>query len=239
MKQLKKVWRFTLPELLRNLGVICGSGMFAMLLVFMIVKIGKTDDFAAFAGFFAFLMWVLTEIWTGMVYFGKNFAMMISMSRTRKEFFGAYLLCNFVGNCIKAAAVVGIVYLEKVWQNVYCEGLVRELDLSGFCFDYRVLVATVLLALGLKMLLGVLYLRYQMIIFWVLWGLTMAGGMLFTLFGRMRHNGAVSKIADAVAGLAEKFMTAGGLVQIMIIGVIFGIMTAVAGILTSKQAVKC
>lgn len=239
MKQLRKVWRFTLPELLQNLCFIIGSGIFGILIVLLIVKIAKTDDYAAFAGFFAFLMWGLTEIWTGMVCFGKNFAMMISMSRTRKEFFGAYLLCNFVGNCIKAAAVVGITFLEKVWQNSYYEGLTCDLDISGFLFDYRVIIATVLLALGLKMLLGVLYLRYQMIIFWVLWGLTMVGGMLFSMFGRMRHNGSVSKIADTVAGLAEKFLTAGGLVQIMIIGVIFGIMTAVAGILTSKQAVKC
>ena len=239
MKQLRKVWRFTLPELLQNLCFIIGSGIFGILIVFLIVKIAKTDDYAAFAGFFAFLMWGLTEIWTGMVCFGKNFAMMVSMSRTRKEFFGAYLLSNFVGNCIKAAAVVGITFLEKVWQNSYYEGLTCDLDISGFLFDYRVIIATVLLALGLRMLLGVLYLKYQMIIFWVLWGLTMCGGLFAGTISKVVHGETSNIVVETLMGLAEKFMAAGGLIQIMIIGVIFGVMTAIAGILTSKQAVKC
>ena len=67
----------------------------------------------------------------------------------------------------------------------------------------------------------------------------MVGGMLFSMFGRMHHDGSISKIEKVVVGFAEKFMTAGGLVQMMIIGVIFGVLTAIAGIMTGKQAVKC
>lgn len=239
MKQLKKVWQFSLPELLQSLGLIAGCGLFAILLVFVIVSVAKSDDYALLAGFFAFLVWVLMELWGGMMHFGKTFAMMVSMSRTRKEFFGAYVLSNLFNNCIKMAVTVGIVLLEKAMIGYYCKGLVCELDLSGFILDYRVIVATILLSLGIRMLFGVLYLKYQMVIFWILWGLTMCSGLLINLFAKALHNPSVNKVAGFVIGLAEKFVAAGGLVQIVIIGVIFGVMTAIAGILTGKQAVKC
>ncbi len=239
MKQLKEVWQFTLPELLKSLGLIAGSGLFGVLLVFIIVCLAKSDDYALMGGFFAFLVWVLMEIWVGMNNFGKTFAMMVSMSRTRKGFFSAYLLCNFFYNCVKMAVVVGVVLMEKAVIGSYCEGLVCELDLSSFVLDYRVFVATVLLTLGIRMLLGVLYLKYQMVIFWILWGLTMCSGLLINMFAKALHNPSVNKMAEFIIGLGEKIASAGGLVQVMIIGVIFGVMTAIAGILTGKQAVKC
>lgn len=239
MKQLKKVWQFTLPELLQSLGLIAGCGLFAVLLVLVIVGVAETDDYALLAGFFAFLVWVLMELWGGMVHFGKVFSMMVSMSRTRKEFFGAYVLSNLFNNCIKMAATVGIVLLEKAVIGYFCKGLVCDMDFSSFILDYRVLVATVLLAVGVRMLFGVLFLKYQMVIFWVLWGITMCSGLLINVFSKALHNPSVNKVAEFVIGLVEKIVAAGGLVQIVIIGVVFGVMTAIAGILTGKQAVKC
>ena len=239
MKQVKKMWQFTLPELTQYLMLIAGFGLFVILLIFVGVNIAKPDDYVLLAGFFTFFVWILFEVWGGMVHFGQTFTMIISMGRTRKEFFGAYLLCNLFNNCMKMAVIVGCVLLEKVLIGASCEGLVCETDLSSFVLDYRVIVAAVLLTLGLKMLLGVLYLKYQMTVFWILWGVTMCAVPLSNLIAKRLHNHSLNKVADFILELARKFAAAGGFIQIMTIGIIFGVLTAIAGIMTGKQAVKC
>lgn len=241
MKQLKKVWQFSMPELLSTMGGLAALGLFGILLVFIIVKIGgaEIDDYAMMGGFLAFMPWVLLEIWVGMVNYGKNFGMMVSMSRTRKEFYGTYLVTSIINSCLKMLVIVGIVLLEKAVAAAFYKGLACELDLSSFILDYRVIIGAILLSVGLRMLFGVLYLKYQMIMFWVLWGLTMFAGLGLNMLSKVLHNPSMEKVTAFFVKLIEKIAQAGGLVHVLLLAAVSAIMVFAAGMINRKQAVKC
>lgn len=239
MKEFGKVWKFTARELLLKLLVLTACGLLGIVFVFAVVKIVKTDDYALLSGFMVFFIWLLLEVWGGMIQFEKDFGMMISMNRTRKSFFWNYLCSNLINNVIKAGVAAGFAALDLVVARNLYGNLACDLDMSSFVLDYRVLVAAVLLSTGLRMLLGVLYLRYGLILFWIVWGIMVGGGWLIGFISDKLHEQSFQWLTTFFADIAKNIVSAGGVIQVAAIGVIFGLLTAVAGILTGKQAVKC
>lgn len=244
IKRLRNAWLFSAEELLQSLIIILVTWMLGMGMVLVVVKIaqatGDTDNtYALMGSFMAYLCWIMIDIWVGMVACGKHFGLMVSMSRTRKEFLGTYILTGLINNSLKMGTILVLYQAEHSIADWLYPGMTRDLDMGAFLWDYRLIVGTILLTLALRLLTGGLYLKFQMKVFWVIWALFMLAGALMRMVPNMIENGGETgrKIVDILQSGAAAIVSAGMAAHLGIIVAMFLILTGIARLLLKKQAV--
>lgn len=104
----------------------------------------------------------------------RNFQTAVGMSRTRKSFFAGSVLCALTSALFGAAALFIVSLTERIrlrywWSGYSCETNFRKyITPAVFLFFVFAFVT-------LSQLLGVLFLRFGKLAFWVLWFVWMIG----------------------------------------------------------------
>lgn len=193
--------------------------------------------YALMGSFMAYMLYVMLAIWVGMVACGKDFCLMISMGRTRKEFLGTYVVANLINNMLAMGAILLIYVAESRIAEVLYPGMELAIDMGAFLFDIRTIIATVLLVSAFKLLFGMLYLKFQMKMFWAVWALVMLAGGGLRMFSRIKESAVGGTVVSAALSGIMWIARLGIVMQLGLIVAVFLIFTGVAGAFLRKQTV--
>lgn len=233
LKQIKNTWIYMTKEFLQILGVTVTTGLATIVLVFIIVACITSKDertYAMFGAMFAFMMFLFISIFVGILQCQSEFDMMISMGRTRKEFFISYAVVNLINTGIVLAVIVGLTYLEQGVAAVFYRGYTCEIDFAWLVLNAKVLLGAWLLVPAVRLFGGALCIIFKMKVFWVLW----AAMMLFGVWLRMTPSGTGKSEFIALAGKIKRM---GNIWQIIIMAVIAAVLFAASYFLLRKRRV--
>lgn len=164
--------------------LILGFGLFGTILFEVTMRVSVTAEshletpttfemaflmsmmgFAAFVFLFA------------MQYMQRQFNNAVGMSRTRREFFIGSLLCASLSAVLGIVSLYVVAWTEQLRLRYWWGGYPCE---TGFLVSFTppVIIFFMLAVIVLSQFIGVLFLRFGKLVFWVLWTFWMLGAIL-------------------------------------------------------------
>lgn len=237
IKEIKNTWCFLSEELF--IQMICVAvGILGCLLMLFIEKVGMANEekqtWFLLGTVLAFTCCVMLGTITGMINYGTSFNMMVTMGRTRKEFYVANFVSSIVNNLLGMAAILLFAALERGFgMLVYQEAEYEAIE--GFLFDFRVIIAYVLGMAVLRMVLGALFLRFGNKLMWVIWGICILVGIMAKGISRAveSKNAVMLWLQEAGKG----FLHLEKVLQVFIMLAVSAVLVVGAWLLTRKRAV--
>lgn len=238
-EQIKTHGAFCREELFAQLAIVLIFGFLGSLFMLFIVRVGMAGEeegtWFLLGALMAVIGCVMVGITMGMLSYVESFNMMVSMGRTRKEFYAANFVTAVINNFLGMAAILIFAVLERgVGRLVYKD--VEYKALETVFFDFRVIIGYVLGMAVLRMLLGALFLKFGNRIMWGLGG----SGMLICVFLRNIEKAAADKntIVMWLIGAGKGFLNLAGILQVLIMAAISAVLLLLAWLLTRRGAVK-
>lgn len=231
IKQIKNTLQFYSAGLRWGLAAIMIGGAAGTGLVFLITGLGSSEGeqtYIMLGSFMAYLIFLIIAIFSGESFCCGQFNMMVSMGRTRKEFYVSCYLVLFIHAIVDFLAVLLISLLERgIYNRIYKEWRC-EMEFGSILLDYRMILCTVLLVPVCGMFLGALFMRFHMKVVWVIWGL------IFFFNIAVRTEGA----ARCMETIADVWSMTGPVIQIAGVAILTAVLTAGSALLYSRQAVN-
>lgn len=214
-KQIKNAWLQRKNELIVYLAVTVGMAVLVTLGVFIIVKGFDTFGdmtYALFGAFLGFIMFLMVSLVSGVLGYSQQFSMAVSMGQTRREFFLCNLCAEYVYTFIILLIITGMALLERGIAAICYTEMTCEVDATAFLLNGILLFIVFLLLPPVKLLLGYVYLRYQMKAFWVFYAIFMLPSVLAALARDL-----YMQIINAIAKMANAFISMAGNGNIVIL----------------------
>lgn len=167
------VLRFLRGELIWQVSLQIGCGLFGMGLAALIVFAAQGKYFML-GGIIAFLLSLMVE---GIIcmFSGKfTFFMMVSMSRTRKEYETALFAANLVHALLTTGIIMGVTAIEVILKNTLYAGILCEFDTAGIFLTWRFFIGSLCLFLMLRELFTATFIRFGMTVWAVWWSLVIS-----------------------------------------------------------------
>lgn len=233
LKQIKATFLFYISDLIAMLVAMAAAAALGMAVTVLVnhgLEKSGEKEYILLASFLMLLILVAAGFFTGMLSVNNRFNMMISMGRTRKEFFIVYFCVEMLYTLMQLAAVWFVVFLEWLMKKFLYEDRVFTFDCSVFLLDFRAILCILIFLPVLKLLVGALFMKFGFVVWYgmciVLW-----------LFGILCQTDVVHK---AVTGMIKYFMATGCLEWMLILGVwsITVICAMAAAFTLRKQAVR-
>lgn len=180
----KEIWklcahvlRFLRGELIWQVSLQMGCGLFGIGLAAFIVFLAQGEYFML-GGILAFLLSLMVE---GIVcmFFGKSaFFMMISMSRTRKEYETALFAVNLVHALLTTGIIMGVTAIEVILKNTLYAGMQCGYNTAGTFLTWRFFIGSVCLFVMLRELFVATFIRFGMPVYAAWWILCISLNMI-------------------------------------------------------------
>lgn len=236
-KQIKNTWCFLREELVIPIMSIA-LGIVGILLMLFIEKVGMANDekpvWFLLGTVMALTGCVMLGIIVGMISYGQSFNMMVTMGRTRKEFY----IANFVSSLINHLLGMAVIFLFATLERGFGRLVYREVEyraIEGFLFDFRVIIAYVLGMTVLRTVLGALYLRFGNKLMWVFWGFCMLVGVMTKGISKAIEN--KNRIVVWLTEVGKGFLNLANVLQVLIMLAVGAVFAVGAWLLTRKRAV--
>lgn len=212
----KEIWklcahvlRFLRGELIYQVSLQMGCGLFGIGLAAFIVFLAQGEYFML-GGILAFLLSLMVE---GIVcmFFGKSaFFMMISMSRTRKEYETALFAVNLVHALLTTGIIMGVTAIEVILKNTLYAGMQCGYNTAGTFLTWRFFIGSVCLFVMLRELFVATFIRFGMPVYAAWWILCISLNMIINRSDSAL--GTIRKVFDLFWRAQEILWTAGLLV---------------------------
>ncbi|MGN1147287.1 MAG: hypothetical protein ACI4TB_02625 [Lachnospiraceae bacterium] len=233
LKQIKATFWFHISDLIAMLVIMAVAAVMGMA-VTVLVNLGMEKsgekEYILLASFMMLLILLAAGFFTGMLSVNNRFNMMISMGRTRKEFFIVYLCVEMLYTLMQLATVWFVVFLEWLMKKFLYEDRTYTFDCSGFLLDFRAIFFILIFLPVLKLLVGALFMKFGFVVWY---------GMCIGLwlFGILCQTDAVHK---AVMNMIKYFTATGCLEWMLLFGAagIVVICAMAAALTLRKQAVR-
>lgn len=237
IKNIKNTWVYLREELSAPILSIV-FGIWGSLLMLFIEKVGMANEekpmWFLLGTVMAFIGCVMLGIIMGMISYGQSFNMMVTMGRTRKEFYIANFVSSIINNLLGLAAILLFAALERGFGRLVYGGAEYK-PIEGFLFDFRVIIAYVLGMAVLRVLLGALFLRFGNKLMWVFWGICMLVGVMIKGISKATEN--KNTVILWLSEVGKGFLNLAGALQVVIILWVSVIFILGAWLITRKRAV--
>lgn len=237
IKNIKDTWCCLREELFVPI-VSIAFGMLGSLLMLFIEKVGMANEekpeWFLLGTVMALVGCVMLGIITGMISYGQSFNMMVTMGRTRKEFYIANFVSSIINHLLGMTAILVFAVLERGFGGlVYREAEYKAIE--GFLFDWRVIIAYVLGMAVLRTILGALFLKFGNKLMWVFWGIWMLVGVMIKGISKAMENKNAVMLWLLEAG--KGFLNLAKVLQVLIMLAVSAVFVLFAWLITRKRAV--
>lgn len=238
-RQITNAWRSLQEEFFGQLAMVLIFGVMGILLMLFIVKVGMAGEdertWFLLGTVMAVTGCVMVGIILGMLNYGSVFNMMVSMGRTRKEFYLTNFISSVLNNLGIVAAILVLLTAEKGLGGLLYKEVERYVAVERIFLDPRVILGYVLGMAVLRMLLGALFLRFGNKLMWMIWGVAILTGVI--------SKGITKAVADKnvvvmwLQEVGEGFLNLAGALQALIVVAAGICLMLLAWIFTKKKAV--
>ena len=242
LNSIKKLWKLYFPDLRQELIAMLAGGIFGIIVTMCFMKFldtASSEGYITLGSFIALWIGICMTAFTNFFSFPQKFNLAVSMGCTRKNFFLCYWIVNTLFTAAEILFVMGLAFAETgLGRILYADSfLMDDINLIPVLADYRVVTSILLFVPIFGMLLGILYLKFQVKAFWALW----AFWMLFSLTGS-KISKAISANPDSIpariiSGIGNIFMTMGSHMALPLILAVSILLFAISAILLRRQAV--
>ena len=201
--------RFFRGELIWQVSLQMGCGLFGMGLAALIVFAAQGKYFML-GGIIAFLLSLMVEGIVCMFSGKSTFFMMVSMSRTRKEYETALFAANLVHALLTTGIIMGVTAIEVILKNTLYAGILCEFDTAGIFLTWRFFIGSVCLFLMLRELFTATFIRFGMTVWAVWWSLVISLNVIINRSDSAL--GIIRKVFDCFWRAPEILWTAGLLI---------------------------
>ena len=237
--QIRNTWRSLQEELFAQLSMVLIFGVLGSLFMLFIVKVGMSGEeekvWFLLGTVMAVVGCVMVGIIIGILGYASNFNMMVSMGRTRKEFY----ITNFVGsvlnNLVSMAAILLFLAVEKGFGWLVYRDVERYVATEYFFLDFRVIMAYVLGMAVLRLILGALFLKFGNKLMWFIWGICILAGILSRSITKAVAN--KNAVILWLMGVGKGFFNLAEVWQAAFIATIGAVLILLAWLITRKRAV--
>ena len=207
------VLRFLRGELIWQVSLQMGCGLFGMGLAALIVFAAQGKYFML-GGIIAFLLSLMVEGIVCMFSGKSTFFMMVSMSRTRKEYETALLISNLVHALLATGIIMGVTAIEVILKNTLYAGILCEFDTAGIFLNVRFFIGSVCLFVILRELFVATFIRFGMPVYAAWWILCISLNMIIN-----RSDSALGTVRKAFAWFwrAPEILWTAGLLVLTVI----------------------
>ncbi|MDE6064058.1 MAG: hypothetical protein K2G20_05695 [Lachnospiraceae bacterium] len=237
--QIKNTWRSQQEELFAQLSMVLIFGVLGSLFMLFIVKVGMSGEeekvWFLLGTVMAVVGCVMVGIIIGILGYASNFNMMVSMGRTRKEFYITNFAGSVINNFISMAAILVFLAVEKGFGRLVYRDVERYAATEHVFLDFRVIMAYVLGMAVLRLILGALFLKFGNKLMWFIWGIC----ILIGIFSKSITKAAANKNAVFLwlIGVGKGFFNLPEVWQAAFIAAIGAVLILLAWLLTRKRAV--
>lgn len=236
---IKNTWRSLQEELFAQLSMVLIFGVLGSLLMLFIVKVGMSGEeekvWFLLGTVMAVVGCVMVGIIIGILGYASNFNMMVSMGRTRKEFYITGFVGSVINNLVSMAAILVFLAVEKGFGWLVYRDVERYVATEDVLLDFRVIMAYVLGMAVLRLILGALFLKFGNKLMWFIWGICILVGIL----SRSITKAAANKNAVILwlIGVGKGFLNLAEVWQAAFIAAIGAVLILLAWLITRKRAV--
>lgn len=238
-EQIKNIWSQHSEELFAQIAMVLIFGILGSLFMLFIVKLGMAGEeertWFLLGTVMAAVGCVMVGIIMGMLYYGASFNMMVSMGRTRKEFYIVNFVFSVINNLVSMAAILAFLAVEKGFGRLVYKDVERYAATEHIFLDFRVIIGYVLGMAVLRLILGALFLKFGNKLMWVFWGI----GILITISARGISKAVANKNAVMMwlIEAGKGFLNLAGILQILVIAAAGAVLVWLAWMFTRKRAV--
>lgn len=237
--QIKNTWHSLQEELFAQLSMVLIFGVLGSLFMLFIVKVGMSGEeekvWFLLGTVMAVVGCVMVGVIIGILGYASNFNMMVSMGRTRKEFYITNFVGSVINNFISMAAILAFLAVEKGLGGLVYRDVERYVATEQVLLDFRVIMAYVLGMAVLRLILGALFLKFGNKLMWFVWGICILAGIL----SRSITKAAADKNAVILwlMGVGKGFFNLAEVWQVAFIAAMGAVLILLAWLITRKRAV--
>ena len=214
-------------ELLQYLGIMAGAFVVGFIILLIVMGQTEENESAATAGtMMAVVLIVFIHFFATIISFVGQFNLAVSMGATRKNFVANYALFNMSEILLLEIGLVILGNLEKFIASRLFPNVVMEIDMTKF-FDWKYLLAAIVVLTVSEIFLGAVILRFGMKFFWVLWAIWMLAALLpLNISKNEKLSGELAKIGFMIGGKITPagIVTAVSLVCLILIAITWKIL---------------
>ena len=213
-------------ELLQYLGIMSGAFVVGFIILLIVMGQTKENESATAGTMIAVVAMLFVHFFATIFSFVGEFNMAVSMGATRKNFVANYALFNMSEILLLELGLVILGNLEKFIVNRLFPNVVMEIDMTKF-FDWKYLLAAIVVLTVSEIFLGAVILRFGMKIFWVLWAIWMLAALLpLNISKNEKLSAELAKIGFMIGGKITPagIVTAVSLVCLILIAITWKIL---------------
>lgn len=231
-EKIKNTWSQHSEELFAQFAMILIFGILGSLFMLFIVKIGMAGEeertWFLLGTVMAAVGCVMIGLIMGMLGYGASFNMMVSMGRTRKEFYIVNFVFSVINNLVSMAAILAFLAVEKGFGMLVYRDVEHYAATEHVFLDFRVIIGYVLGMAVLRLILGALFLKFGNKLMWFFWGIC----MLMVIFSKSTY-----AVMTWLIGAGKGFLNLAEILQVLTIAAAGAVLAWLAWMFTRKRAV--
>lgn len=238
-EKIKNTWSQHSEELFAQFAMILIFGILGSLFMLFIVKVGMAGEeertWFLLGTVMAAVGCTMIGLIIGMLGYGANFNMMVSMGRTRKEFYIVNFVFSVINNLVTMAAILAFLAVEKGFGMLVYRDVEHYAATEHVFLDFRVIIGYVLGMAVLRLILGALFLKFGNKLMWFFWGIC----MLIVIFSKSISKAIADKNAVMMwlIGAGKGFLNLAEILQVLMIAAAGAVLAWLAWMFTRKRAV--
>lgn len=238
-ERIKNIWSQHSEEFFAQYTVILIFGILGSLFMLFIVKFDMAGEeertWFLLGTVMAAVGCVMIGLLIGMLYYSASFNMMVSMGRTRKEFYIANFVFSVINNLLSMAAILVLLAVEKWFGGLVYRDVERYVATEHIFLDFRVIIGYVLGMAVLRLILGALFLKFGNKLMWVFWGIAMLIAICSKSISKAAENKNV--VMMWLIGAGKGFLNLTEILQALMIAAAGAALVLLAWLFTRKGAV--
>lgn len=231
-EKIKNTWSQHSEELFAQFAMILIFGILGSLFMLFIVKIGMAGEeertWFLLGTVMAAVGCTMIGLIIGMLGYGASFNMMVSMGRTRKEFYIVNFVFSVINNLVSMAAILAFLAVEKGFGMLVYRDVEHYAATEHVFLDFRVIIGYVLGMAVLRLILGALFLKFGNKLMWFFWGIC----MLMVIFSKSTY-----AVMTWLIGAGKGFLNLAEILQVLTIAAAGAVLAWLAWMFTRKRAV--
>lgn len=238
-EKIKNTWSQHSEELFAQFAMILIFGILGSLFMLFIVKIGMAGEeertWFLLGTVMAAVGCTMIGLIIGMLGYGASFNMMVSMGRTRKEFYIVNFVFSVINNLVSMAAILAFLAVEKGFGMLVYRDVEHYAATEHVFLDFRVIIGYVLGMAVFRLILGALFLKFGNKLMWFFWGIC----MLIVIFSKSISKAIADKNAVMMwlIGAGKGFLNLAEILQVLTIAAAGAVLAWLAWMFTRKRAV--